>query len=84
MDDGLKAGGGAKPKENSEEAERRLTMFRKLRNDMKEENKVENESNYQRRLTEIDEKDKKKKNEVNMDDGEDWLKGIKTAKPDEF
>jgi len=32
----------------------------------------------------MEEKDKKKKTEINMEDGDDWLSGIKTAKPDAF
>ena len=84
MDNELKDGGGSKPKALDEEAERRLSMFRKLRKDMKEDDKAENEQNYQRRATELEQKDKKKKEEINMDDGDDWLKGLKTAKADEF
>jgi hypothetical protein len=42
MDNELKAG-GSKPKALDEEAERRLSMFRKLRKDMKEDDKAENE-----------------------------------------
>jgi len=43
MDNELKDGGGSKPKALDEEAERRLSMFRKLRKDMKEDDKAENE-----------------------------------------
>jgi hypothetical protein len=59
-------------------------MFRKARMDIAEESKTENEQNYQRRLTEMDSKDKNKKTNINMDDGDDWLQGIKTSKADEY
>jgi hypothetical protein len=52
--------------------------------DIAEESKTENEQNYQRRLTEMDSKDKNKKTNINMDDGDDWLQGIKTSKADEY
>ena len=32
----------------------------------------------------MDQKDKSKKNNINMNDGDDWLKGIKTSKADDF
>lgn len=71
-----------KPKQD-EEAARRLEQYRKLRKDMAQENKEENEDKYQKRLTEMDKKDKKKVPEVVMDDGDDWLKGMKTFGTDD-
>ena len=67
------------------EAARRLEQFRKVRKDMAQDNKEENENKYQKRITELDKKEKKKPDEVvNMDDGDDWLKGMKTYGTDDI
>lgn len=68
-------------KQDDSEKERRLEQYRKLRKDMEKENKEENENKYQKRVTELDKKDKKP--ELNMDDGDDFLKGIKTFGADD-
>ena len=75
MDENLK-------KPEDPEAQRRLEQYRKLRKDMENENKQENEDKYQKRLTELDKKDKKKETVV-MDDGDDFLKGMKTFGTDD-
>ena len=71
-------------KQDDPEAARRLEQFRKVRKDMAEENKEENENKYLKRITELDKKDKKKDEVVNMDDGDDWLKGMKTFGTDDI
>ena len=53
-------------------------MFRKARNDVKKESNQENEEAYQKRLTELNNKDKKP--EVVEDD---WLKGMKAHNVDD-
>lgn len=52
--------------------QKRLEMYRKLRKDMETENKEEKEAAYQKRSDEIDKKDKSNNN------GDDFLKGVKT------
>jgi len=76
MDEGIKKKG-----ENDSEAQRRLEQYRKLRKDMAQENADENEDKYQKRVTEIEKKDKKPA--VNMDDGDDFMKGLKTFGTDD-
>jgi hypothetical protein len=61
-------------KQEESENQRRLEQYRKLRKDMAQENKDENESKYQKRAAELDQKDKG----VVLDDGDDFLKGMKT------
>ena len=65
-----------KVKENVDN-ERRLEMFRKAREDVKKENQEENEAAYQKRATQLTEKDKKV--EVAS---EDWLGGMKVHNDD--
>lgn len=76
MDQNLEA--KKKAKEGDVEAQRRLEMFKKVRKDMNEEKKEENEANYNKRVTQIEQKDAgaaKKKD----DDGEDdWFGNMKT------
>ena len=60
-------------KKTDDEAARRLEQYRKLRKDMAAESKEENEKNYQKRVADMD-----KKEAINMDDGDDFLKGMKT------
>ena len=76
MDDNLQK------KQDDTEAQRRLEQFRKLRKDMAQDNKDENESKYQRRVTEMEKKEKSKPT-VNMEDGDDFLKGMKTFGTDD-
>lgn len=76
MDENIKKKG-----ENDVEAARRLEQFRKLRKDMAQENKEENEEKYQKRVTEVQKKDKSKA--IVMDDGDDFLKGMKTFGTDD-
>ena len=59
-----------------------MEQFRKLRKDMAQDNKDENESKYQRRVTEMEKKEKSKPT-VNMEDGDDFLKGMKTFGTDD-
>ena len=66
-----------KVKDNREN-ERRLEMFRKARMDVKKENNQENEEAYQKRLTELGNKDKK----VDVVE-DDWLKGMKSHNVDD-
>ena len=54
------------------EDSRRLEMYRKLRQDMKEEDKQEKEAAYQNRVAELDKKDKAKPSA-----GDDWMDDIK-------
>ena len=53
---------------------------------MAQENKEENENKYQKRMTEMDKKDqdKKKTETVNLDDGDDFMKGLKTFGTDDI
>ena len=76
MDENIKKKG-----ENDVEAARRLEQSRKLRKDMAQENKEENEEKYQKRVTEVQKKDKSKA--IVMDDGDDFLKGMKTFGTDD-
>ena len=57
-------------------ADKRMEMLRKLRKDEQDEKKEAQKDAFERRKTEIEAKDKKKQQEINFDDGEDWLKGI--------
>lgn len=57
------------------EDQRRLEMYRKLRADMKEEDKQEKEAAYQTRVAELDKKDKAKP--AAGGDAEDWMNDIK-------
>ena len=75
MDEGLK-----KKTEDDEVAQRRLEQYRKLRKDMAQENKDENEEKYQKRVTEVQKKDQSK---IVLDDGDDFLKGMKTFGTDD-
>jgi hypothetical protein len=76
MDDNLQK------KQDDTEAQRRLEQYRKLRKDMAQDNKDENENKYQRRVTEMEKKEKSKPT-VNMEDGDDFLKGMKTFGTDD-
>lgn len=51
-------GVGAGGEKEKTEAERRLEMYRKLRKDLDKDNKEEKEANYQKRVDEIEKKDK--------------------------
>lgn len=75
MDEGIK-----KKTEDDETAQRRLEQYRKLRKDMAQENKEENEEKYQKRVTEVQKKDQSK---IVLDDGDDFLKGMKTFGTDD-
>ena len=75
MDEGIK-----KKTEDDEVAQRRLEQYRKLRKDMAQENKEENEEKYQKRVTEVQKKDQSK---IVLDDGDDFLKGMKTFGTDD-
>ena len=63
---------------DNRESERRLEMFRKARMDVKKESNQENEEAYQKRLTELSNKDKK----VDVVE-DDWLKGMKSHNVDD-
>ena len=52
---------------------KRLEMFRKAREDAKKENQEENEAAYQKRVSQLDQKDSGKVETVQ----DDWLKGMK-------
>jgi len=78
MDEDRKVKEQAKPKD--EEAQRRLEMYRKLRKDMEQDNREEKEAAYKKRVQEMESKDKSK---VNVGDGDDFLKGLKSFDADE-
>ena len=76
MDEELKNKGSAPVKgASSVDNEKRLEMYRKLRKDMELENREEKEAAFKKRAEELDKKDKQG---VVTDDGDDFLKGIKT------
>lgn len=52
-------------------------MFKKVRKDMDEEKKEENEANYQKRVTQVEQKDAKK--DVGGGGGNDWFNDLKTV-----
>lgn len=59
--------------------ERRLEMFRKAREDTKKESQLENEEAYQKRVSQMDQK-----NGGNVETlQDDWLKGMKAHKLDD-
>ena len=70
MDDKLKQ------EQDDAEATRRREMYRKLRKDIKNDERDEQEAKYQKRVDDINKKDKKKDGPINMDDGDDFLSGI--------
>ena len=43
-----------------EETDRRLEMYRKLNKEIKQDNKIEKEQAYQKRVNELEQKDKEK------------------------
>lgn len=76
MDDNMKSNISSMKKDVDNE--RRLEMFRKAREDTKKESQQENEQAYQKRVTQMDQKDGKV--ETLQDD---WLKGMKAHKLDD-
>ena len=60
------------------EAQRRLEMYKRLRKDIKTDDREEKEAAFQKRSDQIEKRDKQKVEELNTDDGDDFLKGLKT------
>ena len=75
MDEKLK---GDMKQVNDVEAQRRLEMYKKLRKDMKQDDRDDKEAAFQRRSDQIAQKDKSKNEPLNTDDGDDFLSNIKT------
>ena len=75
MDDKLKQD------EGKQVDQRRLEIFRKARRDANKDARDENEANYNKRVDQLNKKDKK--TEVILDDGDDFLKGLKTYGEDD-